>query len=157
MSERHYTYDPTDIAGNTVSRARFQLGDILTDGGEDTCFLCDEEIAAIIGSTAKWPVALYRLADAVCMRLSYETDWRDDGTSFNLDQRADRWMKLRDKLKKDADAVLAVPTSGAVNDSIHSADGGHYFYRGMTNSPYVQPPYMHPAKRHEPPKGGHRP
>lgn len=142
MSERHYTYDPADICSNTVSRARFQLGDILTDGGEDTCMLCDEEIQAVIGGNEKWAVALYKLADAVCMRLSYETDWRDDGTAFNLNQRAERWLKLRDKLKKDADAALVVPFSGAVRDSIHGADGGHYFQRGMTNNPYVQPPYV---------------
>lgn len=142
MSERHYTYEPGDINGSTVSRARFELGDILVSGGEETCMLCDEEIEAIIGSAPRWKTALYRLADAVCMRLSYETDWRDDGTSFSLNQRAERWLKLRDRLKKDAEAEAMIPMSGAVNDSVRSADGGHYFHRGMTNSPYVQPPYI---------------
>lgn len=157
MSERHYSYDPCQITSNTISRARFELGDMLTDGGEDTCFLCDEEIQAVIDACApRWKYTLYTLANAVCMRLSYETDWRDDGTSFSLNQRAERWWKLRDKLKKEAEAEATIPVSGAVRDSINSADGGHYFYRGMNNNPQVQPPYIHPAKRQLPPKGGRR-
>lgn len=136
-----YTYKPEELTGNTVSRARFELGDVLVGGGADTCMLADEEITAIINSTPKWKVALYRLADAVCMRLSFETDWKDDGTSFSLSQRADRWMKLRDALKRDADAVSSLPVSGAVNDSLkNSEDGGHYFYGGMMQSPLVKPP-----------------
>jgi len=136
-----YTYNPADLTKNSVSRARFELGDVLVEGGTETCLLSDEEISAIIESTPKWKVALYKLADAVCMRLSFETDWRDDGTAFNLNQRAERWTKLRDALKKDADAVSCIPTSGAVKDSIRNPeDGGHYFYAGMMQSPNVQPP-----------------
>lgn len=141
MSERNYTYNPAELNAKSVSRARFELGDILVDGGAETCMLSDEEISAVISDT-KWKVALYRLAEAVCMRLSYETDWRDDGTAFSLNQRAERWMKLRDRLKKDAELASMIPESGAVNDSVRSADGGHYFHRGMTNNPYVQPPYI---------------
>ena len=136
-----YTYDPAQITGRTVSRARFELGDTLVDGEGETCMLCDEEIQAIITDTPKWKRALFRLADAVCMKLSYETDWKDDGTSFNLNQRAERWQKLRDRLKQEADRASLMPESGAVKDSLNSADGGHYFHRGMTNSEYVQPPY----------------
>lgn len=136
-----YTYDPTMITEVSISRARFELGDTMIDGGAETCMLCDEEIQAIIESTASWKVVLYKLADAVCMRLSYETDWRDDGTSFSLNQRAERWMELRDKLKRDAEIACTVPVSDAVNDSINDPrDGGHYFYGGMMENHRVQPP-----------------
>lgn len=136
-----YTYNPAELTTNSVSRARFELGDVLVSGGAETCMLGDEEITAIINSTPSWKAALYRLADAVCMRLSFETDWRDDGTSFNLSQRADRWAKLRDTFKRDADAASTIPFSGAVYDSLKNPDdGGHYFYAGMTQSPFVQPP-----------------
>lgn len=136
-----YTYDPTMITKVSISRARFELGDTMIDGGAETCMLCDEEIQAIIENTASWKVVLYKLADAVCMRLSFETDWRDDGTSFNLNQRAERWMELRDKLKRDAEIACTVPVSGAVNDSINDPrDGGHYFYGGMMENHRVQPP-----------------
>lgn len=136
-----YTYNPSDINGRTVSRARFELGDIVVSGGESTCMLSDEEIEAVIQDAKKWKTALYRLADAVCNRLSFETDWNDDGAHFSLSQRAERWQRIRDQFKKDSTASCQIPTSGAVSDSIaNPADRGHYFHAGMMDSPYVQPP-----------------
>lgn len=137
-----YTYDPVQISKEkTISRARFELGDTMVDGGAESCMLSDEEIKAIIESTESWKMTLFKLADAVCLRLSYETDWRDDGTQFSLNQRAERWMKLRDRLKADADAEVTIPVSGAVSDSINNPrDGGHYFYAGMMENHRVQPP-----------------
>lgn len=136
-----YTYDPSDLTGRTVSRARFELGDVLVDDEGESCMLCDEEIQAIINECPKWKRALFRLADAVCMRLSFETDWRDDGTQFNLNQRAERWLDLRKRLKAEADAADILPTSGTVDDSMRNPeDGGHYFYGGMMQNPYVKPP-----------------
>ncbi len=137
-----YTYDPVQISKEkTISRARFELGDTMVDGGAESCMLSDEEIKAIIESTESWKMTLFKLADEVCLRLSYETDWKDDGTSFSLNQRAERWMKLRDRLKADADAEVTIPVSGAVSDSINNPrDGGHYFYAGMMENHRVQPP-----------------
>lgn len=136
-----YTYNPSDIKTRSVSRARFELGDVMVDGGEETCYLADEEIAAILEDTPGWKKCLFRLAEAVCMRLSFETNWRDDGTSFDLNQRAERWMKLRDKFEKEAEMEATVPESGAVNASLRNEeDGGHYFYGGMMQSPFVKPP-----------------
>lgn len=136
-----YSYDPAEIMQNSVSRARFELGDVLVDGGAETCMLSDEEIAAIIKNTPKWNAALYKLANAVCMRLAYETDWKDDGTSFSLNQRSERWEKLRDNLKAQAEAESVVPTCSAVNASISNPeDGGHYFFGGMMTNPNVKPP-----------------
>lgn len=136
-----YTYIPAEISSKSISRARFELGDIMVDGAGETCMLSDEEISAIINATDSWKQALYKLADAVCMRLSFETDWKDDGTSFSLSQRAERWAKIRDKLKAEAEAENTIPISDAVNASIKNPDdGGHYFYSGMMESPYVKPP-----------------
>lgn len=136
-----YSYDPTKINERSVSRVRFELGDTLVDGKEATCMLCDEEIDAIINANPNWKVALFKLADAVCMRLSYETDWKDDGAAFSLNQRAERWKELRERFRKDAAAGSTVPTCGAVDDSLaNPTDGGHYFRAGMMQSPNVQPP-----------------
>jgi len=143
MAETNYTYNPAEITEESVSRARFELGDIAVEGKADTCYLSDQEIQAIIATESGWKWKLFRLADAVCMRLSYEVNFKNDGTSFDMNQRAERWMRLRDKLKDEASLEECLPESGAVNDSIGSADGGHYFYRDMTSSPYVQPPYLH--------------
>lgn len=144
MAAMTYNYDPGNIMDETIDRARFELGDVLVDGGADTCFLSDEEIQAIVESKGEmsWKRKLFRLADAVCMKLSFETNWKDDGTAFDLNQRAERWQKIRDRLKQEAELEECCPESGAVKDSIHAADGGHYFHRDMTNSPYVQPPYF---------------
>ncbi len=137
-----YTYNPTEINTRSISRARFQLGDTMTEGGADTCFLCDEEITAVLSEYPGWKKCLYKLACAVCMKLSYEADWKDDGTQFDLSRRAERWIKLRDELKKEADLEDMTPESGAVNASLENPeDGGHYFYGGMLASPYVKPPY----------------
>lgn len=136
-----YTYDPTKLGEFGVSRARFELGDVMVDGEGETCYLSDEEIQAILDETQKWKKAMYRLADAVCMRLSFETNWRDDGTAFDLNQRAERWIKLRDRFQKEADIEETLPTSGAVDASLRNEeDGGHYFYGGMMINPYVKPP-----------------
>ena len=136
-----YTYDPSEIRDGGVSQARFELGDIQVEGESESCYLCDEEIQAVLDSTPSRKQALYLLADAVCIRLSYETSWKNDQTAFNLSERADRWIALRDRFKKAADAEACMPSSGAVRDSIQGSDGGHYFHRGMHKSPYVQPPY----------------
>ena len=44
----NYTYNPAEIAQDGVSRARFELGDTMVDGGAETCMLSDEEISAIV-------------------------------------------------------------------------------------------------------------
>ena len=135
-----YSYDPGEIGRPTVSRARFELGDVMSEGGEQDCLLADAEILAVIEEEGSWVNALYRLADAVCKRLSFETDWSDDGAAFKLSQRADRWMKMRDALKKEAGAADCQPAAGSVQDSLKNPqDGGHYFYGGMMQSPYVKP------------------
>ncbi len=138
ISMSTYTYNPAQLNDATVSRARFELGDTIVAGGAETAMLADEEIQAVIGAERKWKRALYRLADAVCMRLSYETDWQDDGAAFRLNQRAERWMKLRDDLKKGAETGAVTPASSAVADSMQLPDSGHYFYAGMMQSPYAE-------------------
>lgn len=137
-----YTYNPSEISTpRSVSRARFELGDVMVEGEGETCYLSDEEIQAVISETPKWKRVLYKLASAVCMRLSFETNWRDDGTAFDLNQRAERWMKLRDKFEKEAEIEETLPESGAVNASLRNEeDGGHYFYGGMMLNPHVKPP-----------------
>ena len=48
-----YTYDPVQISKEkTISRARFELGDTMVDGGAESCMLSDEEIKAIIEEVA---------------------------------------------------------------------------------------------------------
>ena len=132
-----YTYDPSRIGENGKDTMRFQLGDTQVAGGTATAFLSDEEIAAVIAiNKTHWKRAKYALIEAVCNRLAFETDWSDDGTSFKLDQRAERWRKMLEAAKKDLETSVPIP--GSIKDSMQGPDGGHYFYGGMQQSPFTE-------------------
>ena len=49
-----YTYCPENIAENGIDKMRFELGDTMTEGGADTCVLCDEEYAAMLAQSKTW-------------------------------------------------------------------------------------------------------
>ena len=110
-----YTYDPNELTQKSVSRARFELGDVMVSGEGQTCMLCDEEIRAVIEGEKRWKRAMYKLADAVCMRLSYETNWRDDGTAFDR-TKTERWM-AEGQVQRGSHRRMHADL-GAVNDSI---------------------------------------
>ena len=38
-----YAYDPSKLAERGKDLMRFELGDTMVEGGQDTCALCDEE------------------------------------------------------------------------------------------------------------------
>lgn len=131
-----YTYNPSLIGEPGKDAMRFQLGDTQVGGEEATAFLSDEEIDAVISlHPNSWKRAKVALIEAVCNRLAFETDWSDDGTSFSLDQRAERWRKMLEEAKKDLAAPIPMP--GSIKDSMAAPDGGHYFYAGMQQSPYT--------------------
>ena len=39
-----YTYDPSDLTGRTVSRARFELGDVLVDDEGESWYCTNAEL-----------------------------------------------------------------------------------------------------------------
>lgn len=43
-----YQYEPENIAKYGKDRMRFELGDVMVEGKEKTCALCDEEYNAVI-------------------------------------------------------------------------------------------------------------
>lgn len=131
-----YTYDPRQIGEQGKDAMRFQLGDTQVEGGAATAFLSDEEIEAVIQiNKTNWKQAKISLIEAVCRRLAFETDWSDDGTSFRLSQRADRWKQMLEEAKREM--VAPIPMPGSIKDSMAAPDGGHYFYGGMQQSPYT--------------------
>ncbi len=131
-----YTYDPSKAGENGMDAMRFQLGDTMVEGEGATAFLADEEITATLAAhPSSWKRAKYHLIEAVCNRLSFETDWSDDGTAFKLDQRAERWRKMLEAAKKDLETTVPIP--GSIMESMRGRDQGHYFYGGMQQSPYT--------------------
>lgn len=136
MANQTYTYDPSNLAENGKDKMRFQLGDTQVAGGASTAFLSDQEIVAVIDNfKPNWKKAKIALIEGVCNRLAFETDWSNDGTSFSLNQRAERWRKMLEEAKKELTSPIPIP--GSIKDSMQSGDGGHYFYAGMQQSPYT--------------------
>lgn len=43
-----YQYEPGNIAEYGKDRMRFELGDVMVEGKEKTCALCDEEYNAVL-------------------------------------------------------------------------------------------------------------
>lgn len=121
-----YTYAPELVGNYGKDRMRLELGDTAIDGEGETAALSDEEYAAIIQSSNNWSRAKYRCLEAICMKLSFETDYTVDHLSYKFGSRADRWRQMLHEAKKD----LLKSSSGifAVGDP-HKAP--HSFCIGM--------------------------
>ncbi len=128
-----YTYDPSDINTEGMSRMRFELGDTIVEGGKATAVLCDQEYEQIISEHSTWKRAKLACLDAIVMRLSYEVNTSLDGLSYSLDSRAERWRAMRKELKKEMST--GVPTAKA--GSYYGPTDAHYFHKNMqTNMNY---------------------
>ena len=140
-----YSYDPTQIRGRGKDQMRFELGDTQVEGGADTCALADEEYTAVLAGIAPgkkaWLFAKLSALEAILFKLSYQVDTKIDVLEYDLGERADRWKKLYDDLKKQALGVASIPT---LAPSIEKTPP--YFHKEMqTNHAAMHPgdPRMH--------------
>lgn len=102
---RTYTYEPEKIIELGKDRMRFELGDVMVEGGSDTTALTDEEIqAAIDAHPNKWKRAKLLLLESLCRRFAYEVDTKTGPLSLNMQERAKMWRTDYDKLKKEVSA-----------------------------------------------------
>lgn len=102
MAERSYTYDPGNIAESSMDRMRFELGDVMVEGGSETAALTDEEIRAAIAANPKsWKKAKLLLLESLYRRFSYEVNTRTGPLTLELQERAKQWKKDYDDLKKE--------------------------------------------------------
>ena len=128
MSTGSYNYDPTKLTENGKDKMRFELGDTMVEGGNETAALTDEEInAALESHPGKWKRSKLMLLESLCRRFAFEVDTRTGPLTLNLQERAKLWRKDYDELKKEVAAESAV-----VPDSLQK--GGKrppYFYAGM--------------------------
>lgn len=127
-----YSYSPDDLQGNTISRVRFELGDIVPEGQEPS--MDDNEIqTALDMHPDNLLMAKIYLAERVLFRLSYEVDMSIDGASWSLGQRYDRWLGLLNHLKKEAAEknsklpILAKPGASFATNP--------YFFKDMQTNP----------------------
>ena len=124
MAQPAYTYDPAKIAEGGKDQMRFELGDVMVEGGADTCALNDAEYTAIIQSTPRWKKAKLKCIESILFRFSYEVDTKVGALSLSLSQRLSAWRKLRDELKAEVETAAPVANPQAIG-------GPHYFHTGM--------------------------
>lgn len=121
-----YIYDPTKIKENSKDRMRFELGDTMVEGAEETCALSDEEYSAILELyPKKWRRAKLAIVESILRRFSYEVDTKVGPLSLSLRQRVEVWQQMYDDLKAEI-IKCGIPSA---NQAAISDD--HYFYEGM--------------------------
>lgn len=131
-AQRTYSYNPSKICDGGVDQMRFELGDTIVDLGEVTSPLCDEEYAAMIGSTPLWKKAKMKCLKAIMMKFSYEVNTSTDGLSYSLNDRYPRWKAMYDEIKKDTQ--VAVPSCN--QNALGGKNGGDmYFHYDMLSNP----------------------
>ena len=131
-----YTYEPNLCMDGSFNQMRFELGDTVVEEVGLSSILSDEEYLAIIEAhKGKWKRAKLVCLEAIMMKLSYEVDTSVDGLSYSLNQRAERWQAMYDKLKKELTAA----------DSV----SGARLPKGMGQKPY----YFHTDMHSNPRKG----
>lgn len=129
MSEAVYTYDPAKLTESGKDRMRFELGDVMTDGGPETAYFSDEEIEAMLQVYPRWKRAKLELVKSVLHRFAYETDTKVGAMQLWLDQRYAHFKALYEELKNEAEAASTVP-----GDSAMKKKGPPYFFEGMHNN-----------------------
>ena len=128
-----YTYDPLKIKDRGKDQMRFEIGDTLVDGGADTCALSDEEYEGMLSGITEgimaWKKAKLSILKAILFKMSYQVDTKIDVLQYNFGDRADRWKKLYDDLKKEVSKTASVPVMGA-----EVMEKPPYFYAGMKST-----------------------
>ena len=131
-----YTYNPVLCQDGDFNQMRFELGDTIIEEVGLSSILSDDEYTAIITAhKGNWKKAKLVCLEAIMMKLSYEVDTSVDGLSYSLNQRAERWRAMYDKLKKELTAASSI--------------SGARLPKSMEQKPY----YFHPDMHSNPRKG----
>lgn len=128
MAKGTYTYEPGRVKEYGKDRMRFELGDVMVEGGADTTALTDEEIQAALDAHPKsYKRAKLMLLESLYRRFSYEVDTKTGPLWLYFQERAKIWKKDYDDLKKEISTESACPPMGA--NGVHRKPP--YFYTGM--------------------------
>ena len=129
MPKGTYTYDPGQIGETGKDRMRFELGDVMIEGGADTTALTDEEIQAALDSYPKsYRRAKLMLLESLCRRFAYEVDSKTGPLWLYMQARAKIWREDYEKLKK-VSAEACIPSLGGGGSG--GCNKPPYFYAGM--------------------------
>ena len=123
-----YTYNPEQCQDGGLNQMRFELGDNVVEGQGMTAVLCDQEYNALINKYSRWKRAKLACLDAICMILAYEVNTQVSNLSYSLDNRAERWIKMRDALKKEISGTVPCVAPSTISEP-------HYFHNDMLTNP----------------------
>ncbi len=123
-----YTYDLEKLEELGKDRMRFELGDVMIEGGSDTTALTDQEIQAAIDTyPSSWKKAKLMLLESLYRRFAYEVDTKTGPLWLYMQERAKLWREDYEKLKKEVSVgSCSVPKPQNEAHLKHS-----YFYVGM--------------------------
>lgn len=131
-----YSYNPLQIHIFGVDRMRFELGDIMVEGGSDTAALSNEEIQAAINSYPNsWKRAKLMLLESLCRRFAYEVDTKTGPLWLYMQERAKLWREDYERLKKE---VFMESCSIPVFQGGMDSNKPPYFYAGMQQNGRVK-------------------
>ena len=131
MPATGYTYDATKVTEHGKDRMRFELGDVMVEGGPDTAALTDAEIIAALESfPGKWKRAKLMILESLCRRFAYEVDTRTGPLTLSLSDRAKLWRKDYDDLKKE----VALESAVVPNSMKKGGERPPYFHAGMQDN-----------------------
>ncbi|MCD8195893.1 MAG: hypothetical protein LUE24_03020 [Lachnospiraceae bacterium] len=109
---------------------RFELGDTMVEGMEQTSALSDEEYNAILEAyPTKWKKAKLLCVESIMHRFAYEVDEKVGPLSLSLRERYEAWKELYDELEDEV-ASASVPSANR-----KAISGNHYFREGMHDNP----------------------
>ena len=129
MARDTYSYDPTKIGDKGVNQMRFEIGDTMVGGENETCALSNEEYEAIIASRRSWKRAKLAILESLMRRFGFEVNTTVGPLKLELQQRADWWRQQYEKLKAECGADIEPDYGEASPETLK--DGGHYFWGGM--------------------------
>jgi hypothetical protein len=125
-------YDASQIGSNTIHRARFLLGDVgklLDNDGAPMYLVSDEELTALIGSTAAgFHEGVASACDHLVNRFSQEPDKFEDATQARVEwtNRLKGWSELAKRLRATAPGETqpgATPPPTAVAGTLPNPPG----------------------------------
>ena len=142
--KKTYTYDPELIGSYGMDRMRFDLGDTMIDGKEETCALCDQEYEALIPdrvrSARHWMKIKLLCLESILRRFAFEPDMKVGPLELKLRERAQLWRDMYNELKKELD-IGAASAAGILAQVNHPGTGAitpPYFYNGMMSHEEVE-------------------
>lgn len=131
---KSYNYNPEKLNENGKDRMRFELGDTMVEGKEETCALCDEEYQALIPDTInskrQWLKAKLACLESIFRRFSYEVDTKTGPVSLALGNRAKLWQEEYEKVKEELKAS-SISVGSVMLNRQYGTDPEPYFYNGM--------------------------